>query len=132
MASKQDSIRTPLARVRHKGAAKEGVGHFIAQRATAAALTLLVLLFLGAMVAYGGADYETTRAFLAHPVVTVLTALLIVAAFWHAKLGLQVVIEDYIQSEGSRIFWLIAVNFAAYGFGFAALYAVLRIGLSAP
>lgn len=124
------SLRTPLGRARGLGAAKDGVDHFIYQRASAIALVPLVAWFIGSIVLYAGADYEAVRAYLAQPVVAVLMTLLILAGFWHMRLGLQVVVEDYIASDGLRIALLLLVNFAGIGLAVACLFAVLRISLT--
>jgi succinate dehydrogenase / fumarate reductase membrane anchor subunit len=124
------SLRTPLGRARGLGAAKDGVHHFIAQRATAIALVPLVLWFVGSIVFYAGADYEAVRAYLAQPLVAILMTLLILAGFYHMRLGLQVVVEDYIASDGLRIALLLFVNFAGIGLAVACLFAVLRISLT--
>lgn len=124
------SLRTPLGRARGLGAAKDGVDHFIFQRATAIALVPLLAWFIGSIVLYAGADYETVRAYLAQPVIAILMTLLILAGFWHMRLGLQVVVEDYIASDGMRIALLLLVNFAGIGLAVACVFAVLRISLT--
>jgi succinate dehydrogenase / fumarate reductase membrane anchor subunit len=124
------SIRTPLGRVRGLGSAKEGVGHFWVQRLTAVALIPLIIWFLASIIAYAGADYETVRAYISNPVVAVLFIALLGAAFTHLKLGLQVVIEDYIHVEGSKIALLILLNLGTYGLGLLAIFSVARIALA--
>jgi len=126
---KQD-FQTPLRRARGLGSAKEGTGHFIAQRATALCLIPLVIWFMASLVAFAGADYAAMRAYIANPIVTVLFVLLIFAAFYHMKLGLQVVIEDYISREGTRIVLMLLTTALAYGLGAAAIIAVLRVAFT--
>ncbi len=123
-------LRTPLRNARGLGSAKEGTGHWIVQRATAIALIPLIVWFMATMIAKAGAGHAEVTAFLAQPLVGILTVLLVVAAFHHMRLGLQVVIEDYIGKEGTRIALLLLVNFLAIGLGVAAVFAVLKIGFA--
>jgi len=120
-------LRTPLSRVRGSGPAREGAHHWIVQRATAVALVPLVIFFLASMIAMAGMSYEDAKAFMAQPLITLCFALLIVAGFWHAKMGVGEVIADYIQKDGTRVVLLLLVNFLAYGLGAAALLALLRL-----
>jgi succinate dehydrogenase / fumarate reductase membrane anchor subunit len=121
------SIKTPLSRVRGLGAAKDGVAHFWAQRVTAVALVPLTIWFLASVVAFTGATYQAVTDYISNPVVAVLLILFLGAAFYHMKLGLKVVIEDYIQREGSKIALLILLNFYTYAFGGIAIFSVLNI-----
>ncbi len=123
-------LRTPLRNARGLGSAKDGVHHWLAQRTTAIALIPLTVWFIASMVVYAGADYETTTAFLRNPLVSVLMILFIFAAFYHMLLGLQVVVEDYIGKEGTRVALLLFIRFAVYGVGAAALFSVLKISFS--
>lgn len=121
--------RSPLGRVRAYGSAKEGVHHWWAQRLTALALVPLTVWFVGAVIGLAGADYATTRAWIAQPAQAIALVLLIVATFHHGQLGLQVVIEDYVHHEGLRIALIVLVKAAAAVAGAAATLAVLRIAL---
>ncbi|MCP5431975.1 MAG: succinate dehydrogenase, hydrophobic membrane anchor protein [Alphaproteobacteria bacterium] len=123
------TLKTPLSRARGLGSAKEGVGHFILQRATAIANVPLTVWFVASLIYFCGADYEAAHAYLANPVVTVLAALFLVSVLFHMRLGLQVVIEDYIAKEGTRIALLLLMNFAVAVLAVACLYSVLKIGL---
>ena len=97
MSTNNSRLRNPLKTARGLGSAKEGTHHFIVQRITAIALVFLGLYVLGLVVFNAGADYATVRAAVANPFnATVLVAFL-VAMFWHAQLGLQVIVEDYVQ-----------------------------------
>ena len=98
------------------------------QRLTAVALIPLVVWFAVSLVMLSGADYDAARAWIGSPVVMVLLILTIVIGLHHAQLGLQVVIEDYIHSEGLKLASIIAVRFIAVFFGVAATVAILRIG----
>ncbi len=123
-------LRTPLRNARGLGSAKDGVNHWIVQRTTAIALVPLVIWFVASMVAYAGADYDTMIAYLKTPLVSILMALFVIAAFHHMRLGLQVVIEDYIVKEGTRVALLLLISFAVYGTGAAAIFSILKISLS--
>ena len=121
------SMRTPLARVRGLGSAKEGVHHWWAQRLTALALVPLTLWFVVSVAGLAGMDHAAAVAWIGSPAVTVLLVLLVTATFWHAQLGVQVVIEDYVHSEADKLVALIAVKFAAVLLAIASIFAVLRL-----
>ena len=121
------SRRSPLGRVRGLGAAKEGVGHWWAQRLTALALVPLTLWFVVSVATMTGAGYEDVRDWAASPVVAGLMILLIVATFYHMALGLQVVIEDYVGREGVKFAALILVQAAAIVLGLIGVLSVLLL-----
>jgi succinate dehydrogenase / fumarate reductase, membrane anchor subunit len=128
MASKTvRSMRTPLARVRGLGSAKEGVHHWWAQRLTAIALVPLTLWFVISVAGLAGMDHAEATAWIGSPAVTVLLVLLVAATFWHAQLGVQVVIEDYVHNEAIKLVSLVAVKFAAVLLAVATIVAVLRL-----
>jgi succinate dehydrogenase / fumarate reductase membrane anchor subunit len=129
MAGTKGSLRTPLGKVRGLGAAKRGTDHFIAQRISAMALAPLALWFIWALAAYGSADYGAAIAFLAHPVNAALLGLFALTGIYHFVLGLQVVIEDYITSEGLKIACLVLNKFAGIALGVAVLIALLKLAL---
>ncbi|MDO9140088.1 MAG: succinate dehydrogenase, hydrophobic membrane anchor protein [Methylobacter sp.] len=119
--------RTPLSRVRGLGSAKSGTGHWWMQRVTAVALIPLsfwLIYFLGLSIT---APYSETLAWLMSPLNSVGIVAWIIAAFYHAALGLQVVIEDYVAAEGSKIILIWAVNLAFLLLAIAALLAVFRV-----
>ncbi|SJZ91067.1 succinate dehydrogenase / fumarate reductase membrane anchor subunit [Enhydrobacter aerosaccus] len=119
--------RTPLARARGLGSAKDGLGHWWAQRLTAVALIPLVVWFAISLVMLSGADYATVRAWIGSPLVMVLLILTIGIGMHHGQLGLQVVVEDY--TEGAwRLTLIVLVKFIAVLFGLSAIVAILRIG----
>ena len=124
-------LRTPLARARGLGSAKAGVAHWWAQRLTAIALIPLVVWFAISLVMLSGADYAMARAWIGSPRVMVLLILTIGIGLHHGQLGLQVVIEDYIHSDGWKLALIVIVKFIAAAFGLAAILAILRIGLGA-
>ena len=121
-------LRSTLGRVRGLGSAKEGVHHWWAQRTTAVALVPLALWFVAGVIALIGADYATAVRWFKNPINATLMVLLIVATFYHAALGLQVVLEDY-TSGAWRVTLIVLVKFIAVIFGLGAIVAILRIGL---
>ena len=123
-----DDRRTPLARVRGLGAAKDGVHHWWVQRLTAIALIPLVVWFAISLVMLSGADYQVVRAWIGSPLVMMLLVLTIAVGLHHAQLGMQVVIEDYIGGDGWKLALIVIVKFIAVLFGLGAIVAILRIG----
>lgn len=124
------SARTPLSRVEGLGAAHRGTEHFINQRVTAVALVPLAIWFVFSAFMLMGDDRAHAVAFLAQPVNAVLMALFIIVALWHMALGLQMVIEDYVQSEGGKVALLVLNKFFAWIVGAASIFALLKIALS--
>ncbi len=124
-------LRTPIARARGLGSGKTGTEHFWIQRITAVALALLVPWLIGLLVSMVGADIDAVRASIARPWNAILLAAFVVAMFWHAKLGIQVVIEDYIHTRSSEIALHLANTFLCVLGAVASLYAIVRIALAA-
>ena len=126
-----NDLRTPIARARGLGSGKSGTEHFWIQRVTAVVLALLVPWLIGLLVSLVGADLEAVRTTIARPWNAILLAGFVVALFWHAKLGIQVVIEDYVHTRGTEIA-LHLLNILACTVGaLASLYAIGRIALLA-
>jgi succinate dehydrogenase / fumarate reductase membrane anchor subunit len=123
-----DDRRTPLARARGLGSAKDGVGHWWAQRLTAIALIPLVVWFAISLVMLSGADYTVVRAWIGSPLVMMLLILTIGVGLHHGQLGMQVVIEDYVGNDGWKLALIVIVKFLAVLFGLGAIVAILRIG----
>ncbi len=121
------SLRSPLGRVRGLGSAKEGVGHWWAQRVTAIALIPLSLWFVVSVLALAGKSYEESVSFFFAPHHAVPMVLLVVALFHHAQLGLQVVIEDYVHQESAKILLLLLVKGLAVLLGALAGFTVLKL-----
>ena len=119
--------RSDLARVRGLGSAKEGVHHWWMQRLTAVALVPLAIWFVASLIAHTGASYDAASAWLASPVVFGIMVLLVVITFYHAMLGLQVIIEDYLHHEGAKIAALLLMKFACVALALTALVALLVI-----
>ena len=122
-----DDRRTPLARARGLGSAKDGVGHWWVQRLTAIALIPLVVWFAVSLVMLSGADYAVVRAWIGSPLVMVLLILTIGVGLHHGQLGMQVVLEDYTDGAW-RVALIVLVKFIAVVFGLGAIVAILRIG----
>lgn len=120
-------LRSPLARARGLGSAKEGVAHWWAQRVTAIALVPLGVWFVGSVLGLIGASHAAVAAWIASPVSAVLLILLLGATLHHAQLGCQVVIEDYIHGEGAKLALILAMKSIAVVLFTAAAFAVLRL-----
>ena len=122
-------LRTPLARARGLGSAREGVKHWWAQRLTAIALIPLVVWFAISLVMLSGADYDIARAWTGSPLVMVLLILTIVIGLHHGQLGLQVVIEDYVHAPAVKTASLFANTWTMAILGLSSILAVLRLYL---
>ncbi|WP_395646890.1 succinate dehydrogenase, hydrophobic membrane anchor protein [Terricaulis sp.] len=128
MSAPERSMRTPLGRVRHNGAGREGTRHFIAMRVTSIALTFLAVWFTAAAVlAMRDTGYDSALAFIANPVNAVVAALLLVVGFYHMIIGMQEVILDYIGKPAMRIILLLLNSLIPMALAAAALYALLRL-----
>lgn len=125
------SLRSPLRRVTGLGSARGGAGHWYGQRVSAVALALLGLWLVLALASLGGASHSRVVEWLSSPVCSALAVLLVLTAAWHALLGLQVVIEDYVADKGTRTVVLLAVKFALAVAAVVGVLAVLRIAFGA-
>ena len=121
------SLRSPLGRVLGLGSARGGSSHWYAQRVTAVALVLLGIWFVGSLATLDGGSYEQVTGWLGSPLNSALALLLVVVAAYHAGLGLQVVVEDYVADKGTRAAVLIVVKFALVVAAVVGVLAVLRI-----
>lgn len=121
------TLRSPLGRALGLGSAKEGVEHWWIQRLTAVALVPLSLWFVTSVIALAGADHATVLAWLSRPLVAILMVLLVGTSFYHASLGLQVVIEDYVHHEGAKIAALVLNKLVCFALAVAGIFAVLKI-----
>ena len=120
-------FRTPIARARGLGSAKGGTHHWWMQRLTAIALIPLTVWLVASLVAIGAADHARTVLWIRSPAVGIALLLTIAALFHHAQLGMQVVVEDYVQGEGKKFAALIAVKLLAVALAATAAFSVLRI-----
>lgn len=123
-------LRTPLSEVKGLGSAKEGTGHFWSQRLSALALVPLIIWLCFSIASLPGMDYVSMREWLSQPVTAILMILLIVAGFFHARLGLQEVAIDYIGDGAARTITFIAITFGAALLAVTGVFSVLRIALA--
>lgn len=121
------SMRTPLGRVRGLGSAKSGTGHFWLQRVTAVSNLILAVIFVFVVISLVGKPYPAAVAILGNPFIAILALLFILSACVHMRLGMQVVIEDYVHAEGLKILAVIANTFFAIAIGAASAFAVLKL-----
>jgi succinate dehydrogenase membrane anchor subunit len=122
-------LRTPIKIANGLGSAKRGAHHFMVQRLTAVALFGLSLWFVWIVLAALHMDYAAARALIAAPLNAVLMIAFVIALFWHAQLGLQVVIEDYVHTRGIELALQIAVKFLSFLGAAASVLAVIRIAI---
>lgn len=120
-------MRTPLARVRGLGAAREGTGQFWRIRLSSVALIPLSLFVIGWILSLKGASYGEVRASLSQPVVTLIVALFIVVSLDHMRLGMKEIIEDYAHAEGGRLTLLVLNTFFTVALGVVSLFALARL-----
>jgi succinate dehydrogenase / fumarate reductase membrane anchor subunit len=123
----KSSLRTPLARVRGLGSAKSGTGHFWKQRLTALANIPLAIAFICLVARLAGADHGQAIAIVSSPLTGILLLLFLLSGLTHMRLGMQVIIEDYIHEEGTKVLCLMANTFFTIAVGLACIYAVLKI-----
>ena len=123
--------RTPLAKVRGLGSAKEGVEHFWRQRVTAVANLFLVCFLIGLLVNYAGQDYATVRTALGQPWIAIPLLLLVLSGIVHMRLGMQTIIEDYVHGHGPKMLLLLLNTFFAILVGITCVFAVLKLSFGA-
>ncbi|MEO7064947.1 MAG: succinate dehydrogenase, hydrophobic membrane anchor protein [Dokdonella sp.] len=124
-----EQYRTPLKVATGLGSAKHGVQHFMAQRLTALALALLSVWFIWLVLKMLHLDYPAAHALVAQPWNAILMLAFVIAVFWHAQLGLQVVVEDYVHTHGWQLALQIAIKFLCFLGAAASVFAILRIAL---
>jgi succinate dehydrogenase / fumarate reductase membrane anchor subunit len=122
-----NSLRTPLGKVRGLGSARSGTGHFWLQRMTAVANVVLAVAFVAILISLVGKPYAAAMATLGNPFVALLLALFVISALIHMRLGMQVIIEDYIHGEGAKVVAVMANTFFAIAVGAASLFAILKL-----
>ena len=123
------SMRTPLSRARGLGSAKTGTEHWWLQRVTAIANIPLVLFMIGFVVAHLGASRAELVASVHHPIIAIFLALAFLSVLWHMRLGMQVVIEDYVHTPALKLSAILFNTFFTLILGVAALYAIVTMAL---
>ena len=121
------SMRTPLARVRSLGASHSGTSDFWRQRVTAVAMVLLIVPVIAVVMMLLGRNQAGAAQILGSPLVAIILLLFIIASCWHMKIGMQVVIEDYIHSEKLKLASIMANNFFSAAVALASIYAILKL-----
>lgn len=125
------SLRTPLARARGLGSAKEGTEHFWRQRVTAVANLFLTLFLIYTVFQLLGGDYAVVKAYFASPIAAALMILLAISGAYHMRIGMQVIIEDYVHSEGPKVVLLLLNLFFTAAIALICIVSVLKLSLGA-
>jgi len=120
-------MTTPLARVRHYGAAHEGTSHFWRQRLTGAANAILVVCTLIVILTAAGRPYAEVAALFSSPLVAALFVLLFVSVAIHMRIGMQVIVEDYVQNEATKVVLLVASTFFSVAVAVVAIAALVKL-----
>ncbi len=128
MSNEANSIRTPMGRVRYLGSARTGTEDIWRMRATSAALVPLTIGFVWLVLSLVGKDYKMVRDTMSGIIPAILMLLFIITGIVHMKLGMKVIIEDYVHGENAKTWSVMANDFFCYVVGLACVYAVLRIG----
>jgi succinate dehydrogenase / fumarate reductase, membrane anchor subunit len=124
------SLRSPLGKVLGRGSAGDGVSHWWVQRVTAVALLPLTVWFTWSILGLHIQSYDEMRGWLGQPWVAVLSILLVITLAWHSKLGIQVVIEDYVHGKTTKTVSLLLSTFIHIAAAVAAVFAILLLALS--
>ena len=121
------TMRTPLSRVRNLGASHSGTGDFWRQRLTAVAMALLIVPVVVVVMMLLGRNQAGAAQILGSPPIAIIMLLFVIASAWHMKIGMQVVIEDYVLSEKLKIASIMANNFFSIAVALASIYAILKL-----
>jgi len=125
------SMKTPLMRVRGLGSARSGTDHFWKQRLTALANVPLVIVMIAIVIALVGKDAAAAKAVLSHPVVAIPMVLFFVSVMVHMRIGMQVIVEDYVHEEGPKVLLLALNAFFSIAVGLAGIFAILKLSFGA-
>ena len=125
--SGRSSMRTPLGRVRNLGSSHSGTGDFWRQRLTAVAMALLIVPVIVIVLMLASSNYAGAAQILSSIPVAILLVLFIFASTWHMRIGMQIVIEDYVHSEKIKLACVMANNFFCIAVALASIYAILKM-----
>ena len=126
-SSSPKTMRTPLSRVRYLGASHSGTSDFWRQRLTGVAMTLLIVPVIVVVMMLLGRNQAFAAQTLGSLPIAIIMLLFIIASAWHMKIGMQVVIEDYVHSEKLKLALVIANNFFSIAVALASIYAILKL-----
>jgi succinate dehydrogenase / fumarate reductase membrane anchor subunit len=125
------SYRTPHSRVKGLGSARSGTEHFWAQRVTAFANLVLLVFLIYSVIRLAGAPLDVVRAYFASPMVVILASLFAISTAYHMRLGMQVIIEDYIHRESTKLILIILNTFFAVAVALTCVIAIIKLSLGA-
>ncbi len=121
------SMRTPLGRVRSLGSSHSGTGDFWRQRLTAVAMMLLIVPVIVIVLMLLGRNHAGAAQILGQLPIAIILLLFIVASAWHMRIGMQIIIEDYVHGEKTKLALVIANNFFCIAVALASIYAILKL-----
>ena len=130
MSARPSNMRTPLGRVRGYGSAKSGTGDFIRQRLTAIANIPLAIAAILIVMSLIGRNQPAVAQILGSTPVAIVMLLFFISVFYHMRIGMQAIIEDYVHDERAKYALLILNTFYTFAAGFAAVYAIIKLSLS--
>lgn len=120
---------TPLGRVRGLGSSKHGTHHWLMQRMTAIGNVLLGSWLFVSLLTLNVTDHKAMAAWVANPLVAAALIGFVISVFWHVRLGLQVLIEDYVHADASRVFAIVLLNLAVVGGALFSIVSIVRLAL---
>jgi succinate dehydrogenase / fumarate reductase membrane anchor subunit len=125
------TMETPIAKVRGLGSARAGAHHWWLERLSSVALLVLFVWLIASILRLPDLSYGTVREWLADPLAAVPMLLLVAVTFWHSKMGLQVIIEDYVHEPGNKAFAITLLGFFVVAGAGLAMFAILKIAFAA-